>query len=125
MSASGILFASAPAALADDSGCFSGTGYYACYDYQYTAGGYADALVTFYGSSGNSTANFDNDTVYSMEAWVAIDYGNGYVTVWSTPVAPGTLGVPAGPFDDSGFLTQACFQFTSWSGAAVHCTGGV
>ena len=28
-------------------------------------------------------------------------------------------------YDGPGYLARACFQFTSWSGAAVHCTAGI
>lgn len=123
ISASGILFASAPAALADSSLCFSSPGSYTCSVVQQTAAGYAAAYSTFYGF--NSDVQFANASGYSMNAWVNIDYGNGYVTVWGPVSVPNGDYPDAGPFDDSGFLTQGCFQFTSWSGAAVHCTAGV
>jgi hypothetical protein len=28
-------------------------------------------------------------------------------------------------YDGPGYLARACFQFTSWSGAAVHCSTGI
>lgn len=28
-------------------------------------------------------------------------------------------------YDGPGYLARACFQFTSWSGAAVHCSPGI
>lgn len=126
ISVSGFLFASAPAALADSSSCgYSGTQNYGCSVWQTTATGEASAGVSFDGGTGDSSVAFSNYSGYTMNAWVNIDYGNGYVTVWG-PVSVANNQYPdAGPFEDRGYLTQACFQFTSWAGAAVHCTGGV
>jgi hypothetical protein len=123
ISASGILLASAPAALADTSTCYSEPGSYTCTVVQQTAAGFAGAYSTFYGF--NSQVQFANESGYSMNAWVNIDYGNGYVTVWGPVAMPNGDDIFTPDFDDSGFLTQGCFQFTSWSGAAVHCTAGV
>jgi hypothetical protein len=122
---SGLLFASAPAALADTSYCVSNPPDYICEVQQATAAGYASAYATFDGDTGNSWGTFGNYSGYSMSAWVEIDYGNGPVLVWgpvSMPYDPDGDSRTSPPFDDSGYLTYSCFQFTSWTGAAVHCT---
>jgi hypothetical protein len=122
ISVSGILFASAPAALAESTSCYySGTASYTCVVWEDTADGLGWAGATFNGATGNSEAGFVNTSGFSMYAWVNIDYGNGYVRVWGPVTLSNEQSDNAGPFDDSGYLTEACFQFT-WSGAAVHCT---
>lgn len=123
VSATGILFAAAPAALAD--GCFSSPeGYNECTVQQNTAAGYAEADAFFYGSSGTSNGTFINASGYSMEAWVQINYGSGWIIVWQRAMPNGS-DMASGYYDDNSSWTEACFQFTSWSGAAVHCTGEV
>jgi hypothetical protein len=121
ISVSGILVASAPAALAESTSCYySGTQSFTCVVWEDTADGLGWAGATFNGATGDSVASFVNTSGFSMYAWVNIDYGNGYETVWSTTLS-NEENARAGPFDDSGYLTEACFQFTG-SGAAVHCT---
>ncbi|PWI45015.1 hypothetical protein CK485_07515 [Streptomyces sp. ICBB 8177] len=34
-------------------------------------------------------------------------------------------GSTYGYYDGPGYMIQACFQFTSWSGAAVHCSPAI
>ena len=130
ISISGILFASAPAALADTSSCGPGVSpYYVCEVTQTTAEGYASAYATFNEDNQLSYGTFANYSGYSMNVWVEIDYGNGYTpTVWgpvSMPYDPDGDTILSPTFYDGGYYTFSCFQFTSWSGAAVHCTEGV
>ena len=76
---------------------------------------------------GNGTEGTKGDGTGSslkpMNAWVQINYGDGYSVVWGWPMNNGDQQTTP-DFQDAGDLTQACFQFT-WAGAAVHCTQGV
>src|SRR5512146_1895550 len=120
--AAGGLVASAPGARADQSSCgqWSVT-LYSCWVGQGTAQGSGQARVYFDGSTGLAAGSFSNTSGFSMRSSLQIDYGTGYVTVWSSD---NFIGLSPW-FDDSGYLARACFQFTSWSGAALHCTAGV
>jgi hypothetical protein len=61
-----------------------------------------------------------------LNFWVQQDTGGGYVTIWGPHSVPATGGAVRSPsFYDGSGLIRTCFQFTSWSGAAVHCTQGV
>lgn len=129
ISASGILFASAPAALADTSYCTTTAPNNICEVSQSTAVGYASAYATFDSDTKLSWGTFANESGYNMNVWVEIDYGDGNLhTVWGPVAMPYDIDAPpitSPNFYDGGYLTYSCFQFTSWSGAAVHCTAGV
>jgi hypothetical protein len=98
---------------------------YECQVAQTTAAGYGMAAVYFDTSTGQSWGTIRNNSGFSMHGWIQINYGSGYVTVWSVNLANGAPAAISPHFDDHLYFTRGCFQFTSWSGAAVHCSDGV
>jgi hypothetical protein len=124
ISASGILLAPAPAALADVSSCSTDLYGSYCEDLVNTAAG--SAGTQSFGGGGQFDASFWNDSGYNMRVWIAVDYGNGPVIIWWTPMASNQYpnGLESPVFNTAGATAYACFQFTSWSGAANHCTAG-
>jgi hypothetical protein len=67
-------------------------------------------------------------TTYTENAWLERSTDGG--ETWSTVSGVHTLDSEGfvstdAYYDGPGYLARACFQFTSWSGAAVHCTAGI
>ncbi|WP_427925115.1 hypothetical protein [Streptomyces sp. cg40] len=72
----------------------------------------------------------NGSTGYSLDGWLERSHNGGaFVRVsgihalndGSTDTSVQTYDYYDGP----GYLARACFQFTSWSGAAVHCTPAI
>ncbi|MBF9069071.1 hypothetical protein [Streptacidiphilus fuscans] len=53
-------------------------------------------------------------TWYTVSGVDSVNYPNADVTIQTYNY-----------YDGPGYLARACFQFTSWSGAAVHCTAAI
>jgi hypothetical protein len=67
-------------------------------------------------------------TGYNENAWMERSTDGGQT--WSTVSGVHAMGSndfvsTYAYYDGPGYLARACFQFTSWSGAAVHCTAGI
>lgn len=70
----------------------------------------------------------DTDSGYTLNGWLerSTDGGKTWFTVSSVHSLSGNSSVTTyGYYDGPGYLGRACFQFTSWSGAAVHCNDGL
>lgn len=112
---------------------------------QDTANGYGAATATFVNSAGDEIDTKTSGTYikgqfwdilsgYTMNGWLERSTNGG--ATWSTLSGVHSL-VPSGGssddyyaatdnyYDGPGYLARACFQFTSWSGAAVHCTAAL
>ena len=106
---------------------------------QTTASGVATVAVYWTDQTGNvdltsktsatyASAYFFNDyTGYTMNAWMERSTNGGQT--WSTVSGVHAMSghdyvVTYAYYDGPGYLARSCFQFTSWSGAAVHCTAG-
>ncbi len=110
---------------------------------QTTTSGYGEAQVAWVDSTGNyyvgdkNTPAFvegvfeDVDTSFTLNAWVERSTDGG--ATWSYLSGIHALSSSSSPqniwtypyYDGPGYLARACFQFTSWSGAAVHCSAWI
>jgi hypothetical protein len=126
----GIAVSGATAANAETSSCAYtsatsafGAGY-RCDVWQTTAYGEAWAGLQYVNSTQRAFGQFANiNTGYSLRGWVQRRYNGGDPsTVWG-PASIGAAGDASPGWPDPGLYSmRACFQFTSWSGAAIHCT---
>jgi hypothetical protein len=122
----GITIASGQAARADSTLCDNSGGVNTCEVWQNTAAGQALAAASYDTDSGNAWGYVSNRSGFSLNVWVQQNTGDGYATVWGPYGISSSGGALRSPsFFDGTYLTRTCFQFTSWSGAAVHCTAGV
>lgn len=110
---------------------------------QTTASGWASADLQFVDGSGNPINSktapafvqatfYDVETGYTMNGWLerSTDGGNSWYRVSGTHTLSATLTstdeATTDPYyDGPGYLARSCFQFTSWSGAAVHCSPAI
>ncbi|TDT98296.1 beta-lactamase inhibitor (BLIP) [Streptomyces sp. 846.5] len=106
---------------------------------QSTASGFAEGEAWWTDSSGTSvyaktsttyaSGFFANvGTGYTLNAWLerSTDGGATWHTVSGVHSLNSGGNVQTYPYyDGPGYLARACFQFTSWSGAAVHCSAGI
>lgn len=106
---------------------------------QATAIGEATATVVWTNQTGNDVLTktsatyaygyfFADYTGYTMNAWLerSTDGGQTWSTVSGVHAMSSHDWVSTySYYDGPGYLARACFQFTSWSGAAVHCTAGI
>ena len=110
---------------------------------QTTASGWANAALQFVDASGDpinskttpafAQATFSNvETGYTMNGWLerSTDGGKTWyqesgIHTLSTTLTSVADQTTDGYYDGSGYLARACFQFTSWSGAAVHCSPAI
>jgi hypothetical protein len=92
----------------------------------------ANTILSSKNTPAYAYANIDNDfSGYSMAGWLERSTNGG--ATWS--VVSGVHYLNSGNtytealtdayYDGPGYLARACFQFTSWSGAAVHCSPGI
>jgi hypothetical protein len=135
----GTAMAVGPAANAETT---DNQGWYASVQ-QATATGYGDASVSWYDRTTSSIpdsksapayayADIDNDhSGYSLDGWLERSTDGG--ASWYRISGIHTLNDGSADddsqtdsyYDGPGYLARACFQFTSWSGAAVHCSPGI
>ena len=69
-----------------------------------------------------------DNTSYTENAWMerSTDGGQTWSTVSGVHAMSSSGSVTTyAYYDGPGYLARACFQFTSWSGAAVHCSTGI
>ena len=108
-----------------------------------TANGLGEGYVWWVNGSGDpvdskSTPAFaeaefyDYQTGYTLNGWLerSTDGGKTWTQVSGTHALSSTTtdssSAPTdGYYDGPGYLARACFQFTSWSGAAVHCSPAI
>ncbi|WP_427925116.1 hypothetical protein [Streptomyces sp. cg40] len=102
-----------------------------------TATGVGEAMVIWTGSALEKTdpayaaAVIDNDTSgYSLKGWLERSHNGGaFERVSSVHYLNDGNGEnyvqTYGYYDGPGYMARACFQFTSWSGAAVHCSPAI
>lgn len=71
---------------------------------------------------------YDYHTGYTMNGWLerSTDGGQSWYQVSGIHSLSSTHSTEQEQttgqyYDGPGYLARACFQFTSWSGAAVHC----
>ncbi len=140
--ATGIAFGAAGTAHADTVGTLGSSSAVN----QATANGSGDATVSWTDRSGTIFLGsktipayamadcIDYNTDYTMDCWLerSTDGGADWSQVSGTheltsstseAFQPGTA--TGGYYDGPGYLARACFRFTSWSGAAKHCTDGI
>jgi len=107
---------------------------------QATAVGVANATVQWTTQTESIDLSSKTSTTYAY-AWFYMDYTGYNENAWMERSTNGgqtwttVSGVHAmgsndfvstdAYYDGPGYLARACFQFTSWSGAAVHCTAGI
>ncbi|WP_377267645.1 hypothetical protein [Peterkaempfera sp. SMS 1(5)a] len=110
---------------------------------QTTADGWASAFLQFVDASGNPIndkttpafvqATFQSvQTGYTLEGWLqrSTDGGANWKQISGTHVLSTTLtsvddSMTDRYYDGPGYLAQACFKFTSWAGAATHCSPAI
>lgn len=110
---------------------------------QTTTSGWAEAALQFVDSSGNPINSkttpayaeatfFDVETGYTLNGWLERSTNGG--STWTQESGIHALSSTLSSTDESttdpyydgpGYLERACFQFTSWSGAAVHCSPAI
>ncbi|TDT98297.1 hypothetical protein EDD99_6524 [Streptomyces sp. 846.5] len=70
----------------------------------------------------------DTNSGYTMNGWLerSTDGGASWYTVSGVHSLSGNSSAETDAYyDGPGYLARSCFQFTSWSGAAVHCSHGI
>lgn len=120
-----VLGIGGTAAYADTVGCsWTSNGLYYCRVLQTTDAGWADATTDYFPSTGYSLVEIHNEfSGYTMKGWAERRYNGGPVsTVWGPVNSPNGSVQSTEVYDRGAYQVRACFQFTSWSGAAIHCT---
>lgn len=104
---------------------------------QDTASGLGEAMVVWSGTFPTKTtpayasAIIYNDTSgFTLEGWLERDHnGEGFKRISDKHALNNTTGnadIPTDAYyDGPGYMTRACFQFTSWAGAAIHCSPAI
>ena len=110
---------------------------------QNTADGFGEAYVWWVDGSGNPTGSkatpasakaefYDYRTGYTLNGWLerSTDGGKDWQQISGTHALSSTTSSQQEQttdpyYDGPGYLARACFQFTSWSGAAVHCSPAI
>jgi len=109
---------------------------------QETANGLGEAQVYWTDQTGHyvltsksgayAYANILNDeSGYSLDGWLerSTDGGASWYRISGVHALNDGSAYKNAPtdayYDGPGYLARACFQFTSWSGAAVHCSPGI
>ncbi|MBF9069070.1 hypothetical protein [Streptacidiphilus fuscans] len=108
---------------------------------QTTASGWATADLQFVDGAGNPINSkttpafaqatfFDTETGYTLNGWLERSTDGGRTWYQESGIhalsSTGTTESTTDPYyDGPGYLARACFQFTSWSGAAVHCSPAI
>jgi len=128
----GTVLGVTTAAQADTT--FTGANYAGIYTD--TAAGVALAQVDW--TTGTKTAPAyahayieNSHTAYSLNGWLERSTDGG--KTWSIESGINALNDGSADtsvqtydyYDGPGYLARACFQFTSWSGAAVHCSPAI
>lgn len=115
----------ATAANAETRSCFWSGGEYVCSVDQTTAAGEADATTWYDPSSGYDSVSIQNNgTGYTMDGWVERRNNSTgvYEQVWGRVSLPNGYHGNTVVYNRTPYQVRACFQFTSWSNAAIHCT---
>jgi hypothetical protein len=97
--------------------------------YQYTASGFCNAEVydseEVYGDYVQASVS-NNDSGYTCMGWLerSTDGGGSWSVIsgYHTVANNGNTQATDPYYDGPGYEARACFKFTSWSGAATHCT---
>ena len=93
--------------------------------YQNTAAGSASGSTIYYASNQYTDGLWYDRSGYKMKVW--LQRRASASSAWATIAGPhnmttGTSWETDHYYDGGTRQIRACFQFTSWSGAAWHCT---
>ena len=139
----GLTFVCTGTAQADSQGGGDGSNWGQVLEY--TANGYGEAWVNWSDSAGGGGVStktdttyavatfYDANTGYSLNGWLEREHDGTWTQVSGTHALTSNLNTSGNDtqastdayYDGPGYLVEACFQFTSWSGAAVHCTPAI
>jgi hypothetical protein len=73
---------------------------------------------------------YNDASGFALDGWLERSHDGGdFVRISDKhSLDDGSTGSVAGTdayYDGPGYMTRACFQFTSWAGAAVHCSPAI